>query len=102
MWGDWARFGRTLEMIGFVRGQPQKLQGHGSPSALCAETPPWLVKAGMLRVHWGRPEATLGRVVPFPQCTGLLVREGTCSLHHRSCHIVLCGSQVATRTQSLH
>ena len=30
-WGDWARSGRTLEMIGFMRGQPQKLQGHGSP-----------------------------------------------------------------------
>ena len=50
-WGDRARSGGTLKMIGFVRGQPQKLQGHGSPSALCAETPPWLVEAGMLRVH---------------------------------------------------
>ena len=50
-WGDWVRSGRTLEMIGFMRGQPQKLQGHGSPSALCAETPPWLVEAGVLHVH---------------------------------------------------
>ena len=50
-WGDQARSGRMLEMIGFVRDQPQKLQGHGSPSAWCAETPPWLVEAGMLRVH---------------------------------------------------
>ena len=50
-WGDRVRSGETLEMIGFVRDQPQKLQGHGSPSALCAETPPWLVEAGVLRVH---------------------------------------------------
>ena len=50
-WGDWARSGRMLEMIGFMRGQPQKLQGHRSPSALCAETPPWLVEAGVLCVH---------------------------------------------------
>jgi len=50
-WGDRARSGGTLETIGFVRDQPQKLQGHRSPSALCAETPPWLVEAGMLRVH---------------------------------------------------
>jgi hypothetical protein len=50
-WGDRARSGETLERIGFVRDQTQKLQGHGSPSALCAETPPWLVEAGVLRVH---------------------------------------------------
>ena len=50
-WGDWVRSSGTLEMIGFMRGQPQKLQGHRSPSVLCAKTPPWLVEAGVLRVH---------------------------------------------------
>ena len=66
-WGDQVRSSRMLKMISFMRGQPQKSQGHGSPSALCAETPPWLVEAGVLCVHWGCPEVTLDKVVPFPR-----------------------------------